>query len=131
MLDPGTGERAFGEEGDYGHRNNTGTSHDWEGLLWGLGGTSIYGSPSPELLPQTLGSLLVQPEPQGQFPAIRRGPSVLPNILCSSTLEGVDRPGKETMKTGTGMQPAVPRTYANMEWKAQEPTAKAVPRREP
>lgn len=38
MQDPGTGGRALGEEGDYGHRHNTGTSHDWEGLFWGLGG---------------------------------------------------------------------------------------------
>lgn len=75
-------------------------------------------------------ALLVQPESQGQFPALRRGPSAHPSIFCSSTLEGVDRPGEETMKIGAGMQPAIPRTYANMEWKAQEPTAKAVPRRE-
>lgn len=92
---------------------------------------SIYSRPSPGLLPQNSAALLAQPESQGQFPALRRGPSALPNILCSSTLEGVDRPGEETMKIGAGMQPAIPRTYANMEWKAQEPTAKAVPRREP
>lgn len=30
-----------------------------------------------------------------------------------------------------GMQPAIPQTYANIERKAQEPTAGAVPRREP
>lgn len=29
------------------------------------------------------------------------------------------------------MQPAIPQTYANIERKAQEPTAGAVPRREP
>lgn len=46
-------------------------------------------------------ALLVEPEPQGQFPVLRRGPSVLPNSLCSSTLEGVDRLGEESMKIGT------------------------------
>lgn len=29
-----------------------------------------------------------------------------------------------------GTQAAIPQTYANLAWKAQEPMAKAVPRRE-